>query len=792
MTFHARLDALVVRYAKWVLAHKPLVIGISMAVTILCMAGLHNFLLNNDYVVYFQQDNPLLHAYEQTQQEYATDDTVFFVVTANNGDVFEHRVLAAIDYLSEEAWQLPYAARVDSLTTYQHAWSEGDDLLVNALVEQPATMTSKDLATARDIAYAEPMLQNRLIKEESPVTGVNVTINIPDDVPRASIGITKAAEALMADVAERYPEVSIRLTGLVPLNNAFLVASLNDLFRLVPLMVLIILITMMLLLKSFWLMVATVLIVILSAFSAVGVLSWLDYEVSGPVTVLPLIVLTLAVANCIHILISMQTAMRSGMSKTPAIVESIRVNMLPVFITSLTTAIGFLCMTITPVPPLRVLGCFTAFGVLVAFWLAVFLLPALVACLPFTVSAKSSDARMRSFMESFGEFVLANKGVLAVSLTALALLIAMNISSLRINNQFVEWFDNDYPIRQDTEYAMNHLTGIYQLVFDIPAGDSGDVNEPTYLTHVDDFTTWLESHKDIVHVSGITSTMKRLNSAMHGDDPAMYRIPESREMAAQYLLLYEMSLPMGMALNTEVNMDKSASRLVATTRNLRSEDITVLANEAEAWQREHWPPAMFAPALGPSVMFAEVARTMMESMMISAPLALLLVSIALMFALRSIRYGLLSIVPNVLPLAVGFGIWGLMGRDMNFSMTTIVAMSVGIVVDDTVHFLSKYLRARREHGLSPEDGIRYAFRSVGKAMWVTSFVLVAGFSIMMLSPMAYCDNMGLLTSIIIIAALIGDFMLLPAILLYTDGQREVAYTTLKEVKHEEKTVAVEA
>ena len=792
MNIYERLDGLTVGYAKWVLAHRPLVLTISLTMVVVCVVGLHNFVLNNDYAAYFEQDDPRMQAYEVTQQQYAMDDTVFFVVTATDGEIFDRRVLEAVAYLSEGSWQLPYAARVDSLTTYHHAWSDGDDLLVSPLVESPATMTKAELAAAREIAFSEPVLQNRLLKQGSPVTGVNVTVNTPDDVPRASIGITQAAEVLMADAMARYPEVSIRLTGLVPLNSAMLTAAINDMFTLAPLMLLVILVTMALLLKSFWLMTATLIVVACSSLSTLGILSWLGYEVAGSVTVLPLIVLTLAVANCIHILVSVQTVMRNGTEKIDAITESIRINMLPVFITSLTTSIGFLCMNITPVRPLRILGNFTALGVLIAFGLSIFFLPALTAYLPFRVTIKNRDGQVRNFMAAFGDFVLANKGILCVGLIAVSLLISINISSLRINNQFVEWFDSDYPIRRDTEYTMENLTGIYQIIFNVPAAGEGDVNEPAYLAHLDSFAQWLDAQEEVVHVSSIASTMKRLNSAMHGDDPAMYRIPESRQMAAQYLLLYEMSLPMGMALNTEVNMDKSATRLVATTRNLPSKDIMLLVDKAEAWQRENMPAAMFAPALGLAVMFAEVARIMMKSMMISAPLALFLVSIALMFALRSIRYGLLSIVPNVLPLAVGFGLWSIMGRDMTFWMTTIVVMSVGIVVDDTVHFLSKYLRARREHGLSPEDGIRYAFTSVGQAMWVTSFVLVAGFSIMMLSPMAYCDNMGLLTSIIIVAALIADFMLLPAILVYTDGQHETVYTPLEQVRREEETAAAEA
>ena len=792
MRLNIQLDSLTVKYVKWVLRHRPFVICLTLLVVGLCFAGLRYFVLNNDYSVFFEDDHPLMEAYVHTQESYSKDDTVFFIVTAKNGEVFDRRVLEAVEYLTEESWKLPHATRVDSLTTYHHAWSEEDDLLVSALVESPATMTDEELEKARAIAYAEPMLQNRLVKEGSAVTGVNVTINIPEDLPRASIGITKAAEELMADTAARFPEVSIRLTGVVPLNNAFLVAALQDLNVLVPLMLAIILITMAVLLKSFTLMAATLMIVCFSALSAVGILSWFGFEVAGPVTVLPLIVLTLAVANCVHILISLQMAVRNGMEKMDAIVESIRINMMPVFITSLTTAIGFMCMLVTPVPPLRILGTFTALGVLLAFWLAVFFLPALVSMLPFRVPARSNDAQMRSVMEALGEFVLSNKGVLCVCLTVFTLLIAVNISSIRINNQFVEWFDRDYPIRRDTEYAMNNLTGIYQLIFDVPAGKSGGMNEPEYLANLDRFVAWLNEQEGVVHVSSIVGTMKRLNRAMHGDDPDMYRVPESRELAAQYLLLYEMSLPAGVALNTEVNIDKSASRMVVTTSNLRSEEITRLVAKVEAWQRENMPEYMFAPALGPAVMFAEVARTMMESMMISAPLALLLVSIAMMIFLRSVRYGLISLAPNLMPLAVGFGLWGLMGRDMNFGMTTIVAMSVGIVVDDTVHFLAKYLRARREHSLSPEDGIRYAFASVGKAMWVTSFILVAGFSIMTLSPMAYSGNMGTLTSMIIVAALVGDFLLLPSILLYTDTARESAYASLKDVRHEEKVVGVEA
>ena len=790
--FRAQLDGITVRYTQWLLRHPWMVIGAALLSTALLIAGLHNFVLGNDYADFFDADDPRVVAYEQVKQDYTNDDTVFFVVTAKSGEIFERETLEAIAYLTEKAWNIPYATRVDSLANFQHAWAEEDDLLVRGLVESPADMDEVELAEARTIAFQEPILLNRLIKDGSAVTGVNVTLKLPEDVPRVSTVVTEAAKELTEETMALFPSVAIRLTGIVPLNDSFLQGAYKDLYTLVPLMVLIILVIMAVLLKSIVLMLSVVAVVLLASLSAIGLLSWLGYETSGPVTVLPLIVLTLAVADCVHILVSMQTCMRKGMDKAAAIVESMRINMAPVFVTSLTTAIGFLCMNITPVPMLRVLGNFTAAGVLIAYLLAVTLLPALVSRLPFRVRLQSSDATVRSCMKYLGEFVLANKAVLLFGLGAITLLIAVNITSIRVNNQFIEWFDKSVPIRQDTEYAMDNLTGIYQLVFNVPAKESGGINDPEYLARLDNFVNWMGKQDGVVHVSSITSTMKRLNQAMHGDDPALYRIPESREMAAQYLLLYEMSLPMGVDLNMEVNMDKSATRVVATTHNLSTEEMSVLIGKVEKWQQQNFPAEMMAPALGPAVMFAHVAHTMMESMFLSAPLAILLVSLVLMMTLRSIKYGLVSLLPNLMPLAIGFGIWGYLGKDMSFSMTTIVAMSIGIVVDDTVHFLSKYLRARRELGLSPEDGIRYTFNSVGKAMWVTSFILVAGFSVMILSPMAYSGNMGLLTSIIVVAALAGDFLLLPSILIYTDGQREPVYATLKEGQHKERAVVVKA
>jgi hypothetical protein len=263
--------------------------------------------------------------------------------------------------------------------------------------------------------------------------------------------------------------------------------------------------------------------------------------------------------------------------------------------------------------------------------------------------------------------------------------------------------------------------------------------------------------------------MKRLNKNMHGDDESYYKIPDDRDLSAQYLLLYEMSLPYGLDLNNQINIDKSATRMTATLKTVSSNNLINLENRAQEWLSNNTQHIANANGSGTSIMFANIGKRNISSMLMGTTVALILISIVLIFALRSIKIGLVSLVPNLVPAAMGFGLWGLLVGEIGLSLSIVASMSLGIVVDDTVHFLSKYLRARREKGLSSEDAVRYAFRTVGKALVITSVVLVAGFLILATSSFELNSGMGLLTAIVIAFALFADFLLLPSILMKIEG-----------------------
>ena len=256
---------------------------------------------------------------------------------------------------------------------------------------------------------------------------------------------------------------------------------------------------------------------------------------------------------------------------------------------------------------------------------------------------------------------------------------------------------------------------------------------------------------------------------MHGDDPAFYRLPEDPELAAQYLLLYELSLPFGSDLNDRIDVAKSATRMVVTTRNAWSRDLRELDERAQVWLRAN-APGFAQEASGLSIVFAHLSLRNINSMLRGTILAMALISFILIWIFKSVRIGLLSLLPNFIPAMMSFGLWGYLVGNVGIASSVVIAVVFGIVVDDTIHFLSKYLNARREDLAAPE-AVRYAFRTVGHALWTTTTVLSAGFLVFATSGFQVSWALGLLVTITIIFALVADFLLLPTLLIAIDRRK---------------------
>ncbi len=761
---------MIVRYTEWILKWRYLVILLSLVMVYVFGSGAPKLMpFSNDYRVFFSKDNPQLNAFENLQDTYTKDDNVMFVISPKNADVFTPKNLAVIQEITEEAWQIPHSIRVDSITNFQHTYAEEDDLIVDDLILEPASMNAESLSYAKQVALKEPVLAGRLLSFNTAHTGINVTVQLPGkDQMKENPETVAYARKMLAEAREKYPDIEFRLAGMVMMNNAFPEASQADGKTLIPMAFGVIGIVLLLLLKGFSGTAATIILVLFSIIIGMGAGGHFGIKLTPPSASAPIIILTIAIAGAVHLLVTMLQGIHKGISKHDAIIESMRVNFMPIFLTTITTAMGFLSLNSSDAPPFGDLGNMSTFGVLGAFVLTVTFLPAIMSILPIKAKYFISGTGV---MERLGDFVVENRNKLLTSLTVLVLIFISMIPQNNLNDIFVNYFDESIEFRRDTDFTTENLTGTYTIAYSLDSGEKEGVSRPAFLEQVEKFSRWYETQDEVLHVSTITDTFKRLNKNMHGDDEAYYKLPDSRELGAQYLLLYEMSLPYGLDLNNQIDVAKQATKVNIILKTISSNELLALEKRANDWMKQNTPD-IITDGASPSIMFAHIGKRNIISMLTGTTIALVLISLVLIIALKSFKYGIISLIPNLFPAGVAFGIWGLFVGEVGLALSIVTAMTLGIVVDDTIHFMSKYIRARKEKGLDSPEAVRYAFKNVGVALWVTSAVLISGFMILAQSNFELNSGMGLMTSIIIAVALVLDFLLLPPLLMAIDSDKK--------------------
>lgn len=755
-------------WMKWCLHSPKLAI---LLFVFLCAAtgwGAQNLYFRGDYKVFFEPDNPQRQAFEDMQNIFNKSENVSFLIVPKNETVYQSDTFELIYQLTEDAWQLPLSTRVESISNYQHTYAEQDDLVVTDLIRQGQYDTDH-VSWVKNVVQQVPEIDGRLVSDGGDVAVVNATIQLPDgDQTKEVIEIADYARELQTKYEQAYPEHDIYLTGMVIMNDAFAVAAQNDAQTLIPLMFVVITVMIALLTRSIVSALATLLIVGSCIVVTMGLAGWAGIFLSTATVNVPTMVMTLAVADCIHVIVSFRQFARQGMAKHEALAESLKVNTKPVFITSATTAIGFLMLNFSAVPILSDLGNMTAVGVMFACLFSLTVLPAILNLAPLRVASKQSQSHSR-YVQASEWICQHHRRVLPISVFVVVVALVFSTNNV-LNDIAVKYFDDSSTFRQAVNVQEETMGGMSNIDFVVYTDEEYGVTNPDVLQKVDAFSKWLDEQPEVNHVTSFSDTMKRLNMNMNDDDPDAYRLPETQEEASQYLLLYEMSLPYGLDLNNQIDINKSAVRVIAVLDNLGSNEFTEFERRANAYFGE-LAPNLRVEAASPPLMFAHIGARNMKSMVWGTLLALVLISGLIFIALRSWRLGLVSLMTNLIPAGIGFGVWGMVSGQINMALSVVLSMTMGIIVDDTVHFLSKYQIARNK-GQSVRDAIGYTFATVGQALVTTTLVLAAGFGILMLSSFRLNSDMGTLTVIIIVAALLVDLLFLPAFLMWLDREKK--------------------
>ncbi len=743
-----------------------LVLLATIFLIIVATIGGKNLYFRGDYDIFFDGTNKQLLAFDEIQTTFAKTDNLAIVIAPEDGDIFTPQTLSLIQKITVDAWQVPYSSRVDSIANYQHTEAFDDDLLVEDLLYSEYELTPERISKVKSIALSEPVLKSALVSEKGDVTVVNITVQLPEMDKTAEVEEVVSSINAMIDRYQRaYPDVTFHKAGIIAMNHAFMTAAQDDSSTLVPTMLVVILVFLTIMLRSILSVIATLIVIIGSVMATMGISGWAGMFLSTATVNVPTLIMTLAVADCVHVIATMRQSMKNGFTKAQSIERSIALNFVPILITSVTTAIGFLMMNMSDSPVLRDFGNLSALGVMVACFLSVTLLPALLKLLPIHVKMETSQDQ-KHVMDRLGDFVVSQRRALLPLSVAVIVVCASLIPLNKVNDESVEYFGQRNEFRQAADFMEERISGMTNISIAIKTNESQGIAAPDFLNTIGEFSSWLRDQPETDHVATLADVYKRLNKNMHGDDEAYYSLPQERELAAQYLLLYEMSLPYGLDLNNQINVDKSSIKMVLTVANLGSVELVDLENRIYQWFAEHAPEYQVV-ASSPSLMFAHIGETNMASMLSTLPITLVLISALLIFALRSVRLGLISLMPNIAPAVIGFGLWALISGEINLGLSVVVTLTLGIVVDDAVHFLSKYQRARRE-GQTAEQAVRYAFHTVGRALWITTVVLVAGFSVLAMSSFRLNADMGQLSAIVIFIALVVDFLFLPTLLMLFD------------------------
>jgi len=760
-------DSSINHFIDWIVDHPKGILTTTILIVLAFAIGLKNLSISNDFRVYLSKDNPQLMAFESFESNYVKSDSATLVVTAKQGDLFTRNGLMLIEALTEQAWLVDSAYRVSSLTNYQYSQSKSDEITTDYLVDNAAQLSIEQIANIQQIALSEKRLVRSLITQDGKLTVIAINLRLDRRKPNASIAITEQIELIRDKYRLLFPEFQIDNGGSTAFNATLARAVANDLTTLMPLSYFIIFVGLFLFLRSLLGTAAIFLLITTCLICTFGFFGWVAPVLTPIAGFAPSILLSIMVADSVHVLVTYFHQTNLGESKKAAIASSLKLNFMPILVTSITTIIGFLSLNFSSSPPYRDLGNMVAFGVMIALLFSLFFLPSLLMMMPIKATKQRNN---QPLFDRFSDFVIRRKAMLIPVMSLVVIGLTWFVPNNKISDNWAKYFDDSFEMIKLVNRIDGYLTGVNTLEYSLTPTSKVGIFDPDYLQQMDQFEQWYLSQNKIMNVKSLSRLMKDLNQIMHDDDPKWYRVPESSELAAQYLLFHEFGLPEGMGLNNLVTIHKTASRFSVSMTDAGSDELLAMDAKALTWLEQNAPAISAAPATGLGVVFAHIAQRNITSLLMGTLIALVGISIVLMVVLKSFKYGLVSLIPNVIPAAMAYGLWGLTYGYVDISLSIVACSTLGIVVDDTVHFLHKYIRARKS-GKNAAESVRESFSRVGIALLTTTVVLASGFLILSISHMNTSATIGVLMAVTLIFALIVDFLLLPPLLMYLDEDK---------------------
>ncbi len=752
--------------AETIIRYRPLCIIISLLILAGLAQGLSKINFNPDINVFFPENDTLTTSHLSIEDTYSSMDNAVIGIGVKEGTVFTNEVLSLIEDLTEKAWKTPHSLRVDSLSNYSYVSADGDDLYIEPFLEGSSTYDLKTLKEKELIIEEEELAYGAIISKDKKTSLINIVFDPPrKDIEAEYQESLNYVLGFLEEARKNHPEVDLIISGIVYMEYQSPMLLKAQMPKLMPTAILVILLTLFLLLRSLVAVAGSFLVILMSVVSAMGSIGFMSGDIAQPFIMVPILIATLAVADCVHLFTLYFQNLDSSRKSKEAMLESLKLNLQPLFLTSLTTAIGFLSLNLAPVEPLRGIGNGVAVGVFLAFIFTVLLLAPIVSY--FNVKQSKNINFQKNIARKLSRFSIKNYKRLLVIVPVISCFLMAFIPLNKTNDNPLEFYSERYTTSAaDSKWISQRIGGTFPVSYEL--NSQGIVSDPEFLREVDKFSEWLASNKEVLHVSSLSKIMKNLNKTLHGKQEEWNIIPTEPDLSAQYLFFYEMSLPYGLDLTNSISQNKESIKLVASLKELGSLEYREFAKRVENYASQNMPEDMVSIGTGTRPIFAFMSNMLITQLIYALGIGIVLITATIILFFRSLRYGMLTSVTNLLPIGVAFGIWAIVSGEISMLVGIGMGTTLGIIVDFTVHFLSKYLHARRQKNLSAEEAVEYAFETVGFALIITSFSLILGFLVLLQAFFIPIHGFVLFSSIAFLSALIIDLLLFPALLITWD------------------------
>jgi len=771
------MKALVQAWASFTIANRlPVIAGSVLLLLAILLTG-NTIPFDNSTERYFVAGDPTLLEYDNLIELFGDNEylIVGFEATASEPDVFNSDTLRDIARVSEFLEYHEYVTQLRSITNFQYIHADDDNLRTDYLIDDVEYLLSNpaELDAIKATLNNEPLALDTLITRDFRHTRVAARVEHHGDTSEAKVQVVQDLYRFVEEENLSSDSYILHLSGYPLAQERFETVSAEDVAMLIPIMVTVMLLILFFSFRSLWATLAPWLVIacgILLVQEIQGYIGIPHTTVDSGALAPTLIIIGIGIA--VHVLLEFFHLMHAGHDSEASARKTIVNIWRPAFFTAITTSAGFLSLAATKILPVREFAFLGAMGSIALFLFALTLLPALLSFIkkvPGNTNEVLDNGVISRITAKVPDFTLRNRNRILGCGVLVLFFSLWNIPNIVIDSNYVTLFKGSSQIRQDIEYFDEVYRGMMNLDIILDSGEAEGIKDPAFLNQLQEIETWLTGRAALGPINSLVDYLKEINQALNGDDPEFYRLPSSREMTAQYLLLYESS-GANEDLSDIKDFDNRHARLVVPVVNMEASEMEAELENIEAYLAENYPQ-LGAIVTGTMALYTVQDTYISEGMAQSFLIALAVITLFFITLFKSVKYGLLSIIPSVLPIVLAGSFAGWIGVSLDQSAVIVFAMTMGIAVDDAIHVMSRYLLAKGE-GASTKQSIARAMNESGRAVVFSSMVLVFGFSVLCFASFTTIIYVGLFGSIIMSLALIGDLIMLPAILYLADGSDE--------------------